>query len=355
MDAAPRVYKYRLKDRSGRKTLARHAYGCNQVWNWCAGQHLNQIERYRAGAPRSNWLSAFDLAKQCKGVGADLGIHQQSVANVCEQFVRSRDQIKKCPNFRGSFGQRRAHGWVPFQRQSRQIDGNSVIYLGKRYRWFGNKRRPLPDNAKGGAFVEDALGRWWVCFHVEVADAPATGDAVAIDLGLKDFATLSTGEKIAAPRFYREHEAALATAQRARKSHSARIHLKIANRRRDFHHKLSTRLSREYAFIAVGNVNAKSLAKTRMAKSVLDAGWSAFRNMLRYKAGTYREVDESFTTVTCSACTTRSGPEGQKGLRIREWDCVNCGASHDRDHNSAKNILARSVAGPVEGSRRAAQ
>jgi putative transposase len=148
----------------------------------------------------------------------------------------------------------------------------------------------------------------------------------------------------------------LAVAQRAgNKRRATAIHGHIANARKDFHHKLSTRLAREYAFIAVGNVNAKNLAKTRMAKSVLDAGWSTFRNMLRYKAATFAEVDERFTTQTCSQCGALppERPKGIAGLGIREWDCSECGASHDRDVNAARNILraARSAAGPVEGSR----
>lgn len=348
------TYKYRLKDRSARKTLTRHAYGCNQVFNWCVAQHRDAVDRYRMGAPKRQWLSAFELAKQCKGVGKELGIHQQTVQAVCQQFAASRDQHKRCPSFRASFGRNRALGWVPFQPQSRQIDGNSIVYRGKPYRWFGDKRRPLPESAKGGTFVEDALGRWWVCFQVEVADRQVAIDGeIGIDLGLKSLASTSTGEVIHNPRHLTQWADRLAVAQRSGNERRAKaIHARIANIRRDFHHKLSTRLSREYAFIAVGNVSAKRLAKTKMAKSVFDAGWSSFRAMLAYKAGTFMEVNESFTTVTCSACGARSGPQGQKGLRIREWACVDCGVVHDRDHNSAKNILARSVAGPVEGSRR---
>ncbi|MDR7232774.1 hypothetical protein J2X45_003884 [Caulobacter sp. BE264] len=74
-----KTFKYRLKDRHARKALAAHAYACNQVWNWCVAQHHDMTARYAAGAPHRKWLSAFDLARLCKGVGADLGIHQQTV------------------------------------------------------------------------------------------------------------------------------------------------------------------------------------------------------------------------------------------------------------------------------------
>ncbi len=351
------VYKYRIKDRSARKTLERHAYAVNQVFNWCAGAQRNIEARYKAGGPKRTWPGHYELTRQCKGVGALLGIHQQTVGEVCRQFAQSRDQ-HGCPRFRASFGQGRARGWVPFQKQSRQVDGNSVVYLGKRYRWFGNQRRPLPETAKGGAFVEDALGRWYVTFCVEIAERKtASSGQIGIDLGLKRLAATSDGEVIENPRHLSRWAERLAVAHRANNKRRARaIHAKIDNARRDFHHKLSTRLCREHAFIAVGNVSAKNLAKTRMARSVLDAGWSAFRTMLAYKAATFVEVDEKFTSQTCSTCgcLPPSRPRGIAGLGMRVFDCSECGSSHDRDVNAARNILARALSAerPAEGSRR---
>jgi IS605 OrfB family transposase len=122
------------------------------------------------------------------------------------------------------------------------------------------------------------------------------------------------------------------------------IHARIANRRKDFLHQLSTRIAREYGAIFVGNVNASALAKGQHSKSVLDAGWSTFRTMLRYKcddAGVwFDEVDEAFSTQTCSCCASRTGPKGVAGLGIREWTCIHCETTHDRDRNAARNILA---------------
>ena len=161
-------------------------------------------------------LNAFALSAQCKGIGAELGIHQQTVRSVCDQFATSRDQHRRCPRFRASFGLKRARGWVPFQAQSRRIDGNSTVYKGRRYRFFGSGKRAVPANAKSGAFVEDALGRWWVVLYADTpAPAVAASGSVGIDLGLKTLATLSDGVVVENPRHLRQKATRLAAAQRA--------------------------------------------------------------------------------------------------------------------------------------------
>lgn len=353
------TYKYRLKDKSAVKRLRAQAVACNQVWNWCVATQRETERRWKAGKAFVRWLSQYDLQSLAKGSSKELGIHAQTVQCICERFVAARDKNRGAPDWRRSFGVRASRGFIPFQRQSRQINGNSIIYLGKRIRWFGNKRRPLPESAKGGAFVEDSLGRWWVTFHVEVAERRPSGDgAIGIDLGLKSLATFSDGRKIDAPQIYRRMEVKLATAQRANNKRRAKaIHIKIANVRNDFLHNISTTLADQNAIIAVGDVNSKQLAKTRMAKSVLDAGWSTFRSMLKYKSAGYVEVDEKFTTQLCSDCGVIGGPKGIAQLGVRQWQCLACGVSHDRDVNSALNILAiarRSAAPLAEESRRVA-
>ena len=136
-------------------------------------------------------------------------------------------------------------------------------------------------------------------------------------------------------------------AQRAnKKSLIKALHAKIKNRRKDELHKFSTMLTQHYGAIFVGNVSSSKLIKTKMAKSTLDAGWSSLKTMLEYKsdhAGVmYEEVNESYTTQTCSSCGEKppSRPKGIAGLGIREWVCSDCGTVHDRDVNAAKNILA---------------
>ena len=339
------TYKYRIKDRSAHKTLRRHAYAANQVWNWCVAQQRDIESRYRAGAPKRKWPTHFDLGKSCKGVGRELGLHQQSIEEVCRQFTQSRDKAKHSPRFRASGGSRRALGWIPFKKQSRQINGNSITYLGKRYR-FWEGRRPAPETAKGGCFVEDARGRWYVCFYVEVDNLPIGTSEVGIDLGLKTLATCSDGTSVPALQHYRKYEAALGIAQRANNKNRVRaIYAKVANARRDQLHKATTKIAAENQLIVVGNVSSVQLAKTRMAKSVLDASWGMLRNQLRYKASRhgarYVEVDERWTSQTCSSCGAipASSPKGMGALGIRSWECSDCGTVHDRDVNAARNIL----------------
>jgi putative transposase len=341
------TYKYRLKGKRAARQLRRFAYLTNQVWNYCAATQ-RAVQRARRDGLSPRWPSQYDLQRLTAGTSRELGLHAQTIQGVCEQFVRSRDQHKKCPRFRRSGGSRRSLGWVPFQQQSRQVTPGAVTYLGNTYRLFGAKRRPLPDVARGGAFVEDARGRWWVCLHVEVADLPQAPDvAVGIDLGLRDLATLSTGDKVEAPRSYRRWEEKLAVSQRANNRTRVRaIHARIKNCRRDHIHKWTARVAREFRTILVGDVSSSQLARTKMAKSVLDAGWSSARNTLRYKAsrhgGTYREVDERFTTQICSSCGALppERPRGIAGLGVRVWECSACGEIHDRDVNAARNILA---------------
>jgi len=124
------------------------------------------------------------------------------------------------------------------------------------------------------------------------------------------------------------------------------IHAKIKHRRKDAIHKFSNKIVRENSLIIVGNVSASGLAKTNMAKSVLDAGWAMLKTQLEYKSiatqGVFIEANESYTTQACSCCgcISASSPKGRAGLGIRAWTCAECGTMHDRDMNAAKNILA---------------
>lgn len=274
----------------------------------------------------------------------------------CHRFVDSRNAKKRCPRFRASSGPRRALGWIPASNKAFKIEGDAVIYLNKRYRFW--KHREIEGRLISGSFVADARGRWYVCLSCEELESPemtAASGTIGIDLGLRTIATTSQGEKLPNLRHREQYARQLGIAQRARKKNRARaIHAKIANARKDQLHKWSAEIAKKNRFIAVGDVSSLKLAKRanpgsirrkRMGKSVLDAGWGMLRTMLRYKASRhgamYVDVDERWSTQTCSSCgcISDSSPKGRAGLRIRHWTCSECGVSHDRDINAARNIL----------------
>ena len=223
---------------------------------------------------------------------------------MCEQYAKSRSQHRR-PYLR--YRGKKSLAWVPLKGRYLKREGEAFRFAGHTFRVFYS--RPLPEGKikDGTNFSRDRRGHWFLNVVVELADTPvrALKRSVGIDLGPKEFAGLSTGQKIENPCRYRGLEKRLGKAQRARKKRlAASIQAKIADSRRDFLHKLSHRIVREFDYIAVGNVNAAGLARTRMAKSVLDASWSSFRAMLAYKAvkhgARYEEVDERFSSQVCS-------------------------------------------------------
>jgi len=332
------TYRYRVKDATAGKRLARMAVSVNQVWNYCGGIHNDSRRLNR------HWPSGFDLINLTNGATKELGLHSDTVQAVCKQFAISRDKAKRRPRWRISRGPKRSLGWVPFQcARPLKVANDTVTFLGRKYRlWLS---RPIPADIRSGSFSQDTEGRWYLNLICVVADGLPTGRGeIGIDLGLKTLAAISTGEKIRNPRHVRKAATMLARAQRAgRKKAARRIHRKIAAQRRYFLHETSTRIVRANTLICVGDVNSARLARTRMAKSVLDAGWSTLRSQLRYKAirhgAIFVETNERYSTQTCSDCGALGGPKGLKGLGVRSWDCDDCGSLHDRDTNSALNIL----------------
>lgn len=338
------TYRYRIKDRSSgtRRALREQARSVNFVWNFCAETDRAAHRRYRMGAGTRR-PTAFDLIKLTAGCAAALGLHSDTVSAVCSRFVAARRGcFPKTPRFR-SF--KRNLDWIPVSTFDRvtKLEGDRLTFRKRAYHlWLS---RPLPEERGAWSFSTDARGRWYVNISAEVPEAPKrAGAAVGIDLGLKDLAVSSDGERIEAPRFYRRTEEALGIAQRrGQKARARSLAAKVANQRRHFLHVNSTRLVRRYATIRVGNVGAAQLAKTNMAKSVHDAGWTMFRDMLQYKSiatgACFEIVDERYTTQTCSECGVLGGPKGIAGLGMREWRCLHCDAVLDRDVNAATNIL----------------
>lgn len=318
----------------------------NFAWNFCCQTQREVDRRWKADAV-AKWPTYFDLTHLVSGASRELGVQSDTIRGVCRAFVASRDAKRHCPNWRSA---RKNLDWVPVNNASENVrlSGAAIVFRKRKYRLWMSRQLPSDAAIKTASFVCDARRRWYVNVVVETAEVKPHGvGEVGIDLGLARLATLSTGETIQNLRHTARYAAALATANRSRSKRRIRaVHAKIANSRRDHLHKASTDIMRANRRVIVGNVSASKLVKTRFAKSVLDAGWSSFRSYLAYKALRHRveyaEVNEAWTSRTCSACGSipASSPKGMGALRMRQWTCDACGAVHDRDVNAARNILA---------------
>jgi IS605 OrfB family transposase len=309
----------------------------NFVWNYCNETSFGAIRS------RGKWLSKYDFNLLVKGAAKELGLHSQTVQLVAYEYVTRRVQFKKSKLRWRS--RRKSLGWIPLGKDGIEIEGDTLIHCKKKFRFW--KSREIAGKIKCGSICEDSRGRWYLNLQCEVEEPRCAGKAeIGLDLGQKTFATGSNTKKYDTGRWYRKFEERIATAQRAKKKrHLKTLHAKVKNKRKDEHHKLSDALVRDHGLVVVGDVGGQKMCKTKMAKSVLDAGWSEFRTMLEYKAirrrGVYVIVKERNTTRTCSSCGVipDSSPKGLKGLSVREWVCSICHAVHDRDVNAALNIL----------------
>ena len=318
----------------------------NQVWNWC---NETSFKAARPFAGRPKWLSGFDLcnltsgATQCFArVGAD------TIQRACTEFAAKRVQFKKAKlRWRVSRGSRRSLGWIPFKAVSLRRSGKYLRFCGKVFRLFERERLSGVDRWRDGCFAQDAVGDWWLCLPVaiEIEETVAPKEAVGIDLGLTTTAVTSEGERLEAGRYHGDLEDAIANAQRhGHRRHAKRLHRTAARRRADALHKFSRLVVDRYQTIVIGDVSSLKLARTRMAKSVLDAGWGMLKTQLQYKGQEAGRsvfiVNEQYTSRTCSTCGALTGPAGVNGLRVRMWMCRACGDTHDRDVNAARNILS---------------
>ena len=282
VNTATKTLKLRIKDKHA-KVLRQMAREVNQVWN-----HINALSAKAArpfhGKPK--FLSGYDLQKftagfsKCDGVSVGSG----TVQVVCAEYATRRKQFKKTRlNWRVSNPKSAKYslGWIPFKGGHAKYKAGQIQFAGKKFSLWDSYG--LSDyELRAGSISEDSRGRWYFNVAVQVQSQPSPGTAaVGIDLGLKECATTSTGEKLQG-RWYRCHEQKLGIAQRAGKKNRARaIHAKIKNQRKDALHQFSTQLVKNNAAIFVGDVASAKLVKTKMAKSTLDAGWSMLRGCLR--------------------------------------------------------------------------
>ncbi len=352
-----KTLKLRIKDKHT-KQLTTISGSVNFVWNYVNDISFKHLQR------TGLFFSAYDLAAYTKGAGSELGLHSQTIQAITETHAKSRKQFKKAKlNWRTNNpkAKRKSLGWIPFKNSA--IKHIATNQTGKK----GLKSTLQLSLAKGQKLtidlwdsynlalykintcelVQDSRGLWHACITVKEHPVIECGNSsVGLDLGCKDSATSSQGDKLTVKQT-QKWAAKLAIAQRANNKKRVRsIHAKIKNTRQDLIQKFTTNLVKGNSLIVVGKLNSRSFTSTKLAKSVYDAGWFEMKRQLDYncqQAGChYIEVNESYTTQTCSSChsISDSSPKGRGGLGIREWTCALCGTTHDRDINASKNILA---------------
>ncbi|MCW3819097.1 transposase [Micromonospora sp. DR5-3] len=370
-----RAYKYRFYPSPEQAAQLNRTFGCVRlVYNRAleARTRAWAVDRQRTTYVQSSgWLTEWKRTDELAFLNEVSSVPlQQTLRHLQAGFVAFWDKRARYPRFKS-------------KRKSRA----SAEYTRSAFRWRDGRltlakmtaplaivwSRPLPEGAEPSTVTvsRDAAGRWFVSLLVEdptVKPLPPVAAEVGVDAGITSLLTLSRPisgvsdeqGKVANPRYGQADRRKLAKAQRnmARKQKGsanrakarlkvARIHARIADRRRDHLHQLTSRLVRETQTVAIEDLSVRNMLRNRrLARVISDAAWGQFRSMLEYKAQWYgREVvpvDRWLpSSKTCSACgwinTTLA-------LNDRSWTCPGCGVEHDRDINAAKNILAAGLA-----------
>jgi putative transposase len=347
--------------------LAR-TFGCVRlVWNRTLAERHVRYQAERRGISYAESDAALTVMKRDPGLAFLNEVSsvplQQALRHQHAAFTAFFAKRARYPRFKSRYGRQSA----TYTRSAfRMKDG--ALWLAKTaaplsfaWTWPGVDVTGLDPTSV--TVTKDPAERWFVTFHVDVPDPvplPAAGTSTGVDVGLKDFAVLSTGEKIGHPRDWERHEKRLkryqrrlarcrkGSANRAKaKRKAARAHARITDARRDFLHKASTDLVRRFDVIAVEDLNVAGMVRNRsLARAISCTGWGEFRSMLEYKAERYGRtvvtVDRWFpSSKTCSACGHLLAA---LSLGTRQWTCPGCGTRHDRDINAAQNILAAGLA-----------
>ncbi|MGW5876501.1 RNA-guided endonuclease InsQ/TnpB family protein [Nocardiopsis terrae] len=363
-----RAYKYRFYPTPEQAELLNRTFGCVRlVWNKALAE---RTRRYKDHGARTSYVDTARWLTEWKRTG-ELDFLTE-VSNVPLQQTLRAQQVA----FNSFFAKRT--GYPKFKskknaRRSATFANNAFAFTGGELKLAKTREplaivwhRPLPEGADPSSVTVscDGSDRWFVSILVQdtIAAVPLTGVAVGVDAGLAHLMTLSTGEKITNPRYERRDRAKLARTQRelsrkqkgsanrdkARKK-VAKVHARIADRRRDHLHKVTTRLVRENQAIAIEDLTVRNMLKNHsLARAISDVAWTELRSMLEYKTAWYgRElllVDRWFpSSRLCSTpgCTHQAP---SLPLNVREWTCPDCGTVHDRDVNAATNILAAGLA-----------
>lgn len=357
------AYQYRLWPTKGQERLLEQQL---EICRWVYNQTL--AARRDAWDKRQESLGLYDTNKLLPGWKLERPslkqVHSQVLQNVQVRVdlafkaffrrVKAGEKEAGSPRFKGKG--RYDSITYPQYGNGAKLNGATLI-LSKIGSVKINLHRPIEGTIKTVTVRRSAMGKWFGCFSVEKepphrADGPDA--AVGIDVGLEKFATLSTGEEIPNPRFFRRDEKDLARAQRKlskaekgtperakRRKVVARIHERITNRRKNVAHQISRKLVNTFGTIVFEDLSITRMLKNHcLAKSIADAAWNQLITYTRYKAeeagSVWLQIDPRGTSQRCSRCKTTV----KKGLAVRVHQCPVCGLEIDRDLNAAINILA---------------
>jgi putative transposase len=358
-------YRYRIYPSPGQRQALARVFGCTRVvYNDClrlrdachaAGQKISDTEVQRRVitlakcTPERAWLgevASVALVQACR-----------DARRAYKNWFDSLNGRRKGPAIRHP-KPRRKH-----RRQSIRLTRNGFALHGQRLyvAKVGDIRvewsRALPSVPSSVTVIKEADGRYYASFVVErqATPLPSCDREIGVDLGLASLAVTSDGEVIPNPRFLRKAQRRLKKAQRVlsrRQKGSANrvkarhrvavLHRKVRETRLDHAHKTALRLVRDNQAVYAEDLAVRGLMRTRLARSVSDAGWSQLVGCIEEKAAQYGRTFARIgrfepTSQVCSACGVKDGP---KPLSVREWACAACGTVHDRDVNAARNILA---------------
>ncbi|MET9240552.1 RNA-guided endonuclease TnpB family protein [Nonomuraea sp. NPDC003709] len=360
-----RAYKYRFHPIPGQAEELARTFGCVRVvYNKALEERTRaytlegkRVSYVESSAALTAWKKTPELAFLGEVSSVPL---QQALRHLQAAFSNFFARRAEYPTFK-----------------SRKKSRASAEYTRSAFRWRDGRltlakmdaplnivwSRPLPEGAEPSTVTvsQDAAGRWFVSLLIEERISPLAPveTQVGVDAGITALVTLSTGEKVTNPGHARTDRRRLTKAQRAlarkvkgsanrakARLRVAKVYARIADRRRDFLHKLSTRLVRENQTVVIEDLTVRNMVKnSRLARAISDAAWRDLRMMLEYKTAWYgRElvvVDRWFpSSKLCSACgaLAESMP-----MQVRAWTCA-CGTSHDRDVNAARNVLAAGLA-----------
>ena len=357
-----RAYKYRFYPTAEQKEQLAQTFGCCRfVYNWGLSM------RKTAYKEQGEKLSYYSLAAMLPALKQEYPWLAEVSSVPLQQALRHLDRAFV------NFFEGRAQ-YPTFKKKGHE---QSATYAANAFTWDGEHltlakmddplnirfHRPLPDGSKPSSVTisKDSAHRYFVSFLIEedITPLPVTAKIVGLDVGIKSMVVTSDGYTYDNPKFFAKAEKKLAKAQRrlARKKVGsknrskarlkvARIHTRIADRRRDYQHKLSTQIVHENQVICFETLSVKNMVKNHsLAKAISDVGWGEFVRQLEYKAHWYGrslvKIDRFYpSSKTCSAC---GHVLESLTLDVREWICPECGVCHDRDINAAKNILTEGL------------